>query len=71
MQILACTTANAARMFGGETGRKIGALEVGKLADLVLLNSDPAADIARASDIDRVIKNGVVYPAKDLESAPR
>jgi imidazolonepropionase-like amidohydrolase len=66
MEILACTTANAARTFGGETGQKIGAIEPGKFADLVILNSDPRQDIARTSDIETVIKNGVVYSAKDL-----
>ncbi|HEX8281259.1 MAG TPA: amidohydrolase family protein [Chthoniobacterales bacterium] len=71
MQILACTTANAARTFGGETGAKLGALEPGKFADLVILNSNPLDDIANASDLDRVMKNGVVYPAKSLVSASR
>ena len=71
MQILACTTANGARVFGGKTGGKIGTVEAGKLADLVILNSDPTADIAHASDIDCVIKNGVLYPAKELDSASR
>ncbi|HKP93378.1 MAG TPA: amidohydrolase family protein, partial [Chthoniobacterales bacterium] len=37
MQILQCTTANAAKTFGGETGRKIGALAPGNFADLVIL----------------------------------
>jgi imidazolonepropionase-like amidohydrolase len=71
MQILACTTANGARTFGGATGDKIGAIAPGKLADLVILNSDPREDIARASDIDSVIKNGVVYRAKELASSSR
>ena len=66
MEILACTTANAARTFGGATGEKIGTLAPGKFADLVILNSDPRAEIAHTSDIETVIKNGVVYPAKEL-----
>lgn len=66
MQILNCTTATAARAFGGPTGAKIGALEGGKLADAVILNSNPLGDIARASDIHAVVKNGVVYPADTL-----
>jgi imidazolonepropionase-like amidohydrolase len=66
MQILQCTTANAAKLFGGETGAHIGQIDTGYFADLVILNSNPLDDIARASDIDTVIKNGVVYPAGSI-----
>ena len=64
MQILQSTTANAAKTFGGETGGKIGAIEPGKFADLVILKSNPLADIARTSDIETVMKNGILYPAE-------
>lgn len=66
MQILACSTANAARTFSAQAGPKLGAIEPGKFADLVILNSNPIADIARASDIHAVVKNGVVYGAATL-----
>jgi imidazolonepropionase-like amidohydrolase len=66
MQILQCTTANAAKLFGGDTGARIGKIEKGYLADLVILNSNPVDDIAHASDIDTVVKNGVVYPADSI-----
>jgi imidazolonepropionase-like amidohydrolase len=66
MQILQCATANAAKLFGGETGTHIGKIENGYFADLVVLNSNPLDDIAHASDIDMVIKNGVVYPADSI-----
>lgn len=66
MQILQCATANAAQLFGGDVGGKLGSLEKGKLADLVILKSNPSNDITRASDIDTVIKNGVVYPAASI-----
>ena len=39
---------------------ELGTVEEGKLADLVLLNSDPTADIGNAKDIAMVIKNGQV-----------
>jgi len=61
MQILQCTTANAAKLFGGDTGAHIGKVEKGYFADLVILNSNPVDDIANASDIDAVVKDGVVY----------
>ena len=66
IQILQCATANAAKLFGGDTGARIGKLESGYFADLVILNSNPLDDIAHASDIDSVIKNGVVYPADSI-----
>jgi len=73
MQILQCATANAAKLFGGETGAHIGKIDSpdksgagGYFADLVILKSNPVDDIAHASDIDTVIKNGVVYPADSI-----
>jgi imidazolonepropionase-like amidohydrolase len=66
MQILQCTTANAAKLFGGDIGGRIGKIQDGYLADLVVLNSNPLDDIAHASDIDMVIKNGVVYPSASI-----
>src|SRR3989441_2753625 len=66
MQILQCATANAAKLFGGETGAHIGRIENGYFADLVILNSSPLDDIAHASDIATLIKNGVVYPADSI-----
>ena len=66
MQIFQCATVNAAKLFGGETGAHIGRLEAGCFADLVILNSNPLDDIKNASDIDTVIKNGVVYPVDSI-----
>lgn len=66
MQILVATTANAAKTYGGEIGPKIGALAPGNFADLVILKSNPVDDIAHASDIESVMKNGVLYTGKTL-----
>src|SRR5881398_591133 len=66
MQILQCATANAAKLFGGDTGAQIGKIEKGNFADIVILRSNPLDDIAHASDIDTVIKNGAVYPADSI-----
>jgi imidazolonepropionase-like amidohydrolase len=66
MQILQCATVNAAKLFGGETGAHIGSIDRGNFADLVILRSNPVDDISRASEIDSVVKNGVIYPADSL-----
>jgi len=65
LQILQCATANAAKLFGGETGAHIGSIKKGNFADLVILKSNPVEDIARASDIDSVMKNGILYSATE------
>src|ERR1700726_3150376 len=52
MQILECATANAAKLFGGDTGAHIGSVEKGNFADLVILKSNPFGDIKNASAID-------------------
>ena len=66
MQILQCATANAAKLFGGDTGAHIGKIDNGYFADLVILKSNPLDDIARASDIDSVMKNGMHYRTAEL-----
>jgi len=68
MQILQCATANAAKLFGGETGAHIGSIDKGNFADLIILKSNPIEDIAHASDIASVMKNGVLYPAQELRT---
>src|SRR5437588_9325683 len=70
MQILKCATSNAAQLFGGETGTHIGRIEKGYFADLVVMNSHPADDIAHTWDIESVMKNGVLYSANTLLTAP-
>jgi imidazolonepropionase-like amidohydrolase len=69
MQILQCATANAAKLFGGETGAHVGKIQNGNFADLVILNSNPLDDIAHASDIASVMKNGALYPADSILNA--
>ena len=66
MQILRSATTTAAQAFGGEVGPKLGAIAPGYYADLVVLNSNPAEEIAHASDIQSVIKNGVSYSPEIL-----
>jgi imidazolonepropionase-like amidohydrolase len=44
---------------------QIGSIEIGKLADLVVLEANPLDDIANAGRIGFVVKNGVVYSGDD------
>jgi imidazolonepropionase-like amidohydrolase len=67
MEILACTTANAAKVFGGETGAKLGSIAPGKFADFVVLNSNPLEDIAHLSDLQAVFKGGKMHHAQSPE----
>ena len=46
-------------------GAHIGVIDKGNFADLVVLKSNPVDDIAHASDIDSVMKNGILYLATE------
>ncbi|MCU1291108.1 MAG: hypothetical protein JWN60_3337 [Acidobacteria bacterium] len=67
-EALQAATINAAKMLGRE--KEQGTIEAGKLADLVILEADPLADIRNIKRIYRVIKSGAVYdPAELLQNA--
>jgi imidazolonepropionase-like amidohydrolase len=61
LQALRTATINPARALGME--RDLGSLEVGKLADLVVLDADPLENIRNTTAIAYTIANGRVYDA--------
>ncbi len=46
-----------------------GTIEAGKLADLVMLDGDPLADIANTTRVRRVVANGRVFEVSELTGA--
>lgn len=65
MEALETATVKPARYLG--FGDDLGTLEAGKLADLLVLNSNPLDDIQNTTDIMFVIRNGVVYDDETLD----
>ena len=66
MQAIKSATRNAAEALG-MPGEKVGTLEKGKYADLVLLAGDPLSDISQIRNITAVVKGGRVV-AKPKET---
>jgi len=58
-QALQNVTINAAKM--AFVDKDLGTVEVGKLADLTIVQGDPVADLKNASKVQYVLKNGVTY----------
>ena len=66
--VLKAATINGAKALGVE--HKLGSIETGKLADLVVVSGNPVEDIKAARNVRFVIKGGVKYnPAALLQSA--
>ena len=62
--ILRSATINAAAALGLES--EVGSIEVGKIADIVILDEDPLLDISNTQKIHAVVKDGIYYTAVDL-----
>ncbi|HEX4596288.1 MAG TPA: amidohydrolase family protein, partial [Burkholderiaceae bacterium] len=58
-QALQAMTINAAKMAFKD--KDLGSVEVGKLADLVIVDGNPLDDLKYAAAVHYVVKNGVVY----------
>jgi hypothetical protein len=66
--VLKAATLNGARALG--VAERLGSVEAGKLADLVVVRGDPLTDIKTTRNLRHVIRAGVVHdPAALLEAA--
>jgi len=64
LQVLRSATVGGARAMGME--REIGGIDPGMVADLVILDADPLADVGNLSRIERVIRGGKVFDPDEL-----
>jgi predicted amidohydrolase len=65
LKILQMTTVNGAKFLNREA--TMGSVDIGKNADLVLLDANPVTDVANFSKIWSVVLKGKVFTAADLE----
>jgi imidazolonepropionase-like amidohydrolase len=65
LEALQTATINPARFFGQQD--RMGAVEPGMVADLVLLKADPLAEIANTQKIAAVIARGHYFSREDLD----
>jgi imidazolonepropionase-like amidohydrolase len=65
LEALLVATRDPARFLGRE--KDLGTVEPGKLADLVLLDADPLADIHNTTKIAAVVANGRLLPRQELD----
>ncbi|MEO8450441.1 MAG: amidohydrolase family protein [Gemmatimonadota bacterium] len=68
MEILKSATSNIAKAY--KVDAKLGTLEAGKIADLVILDADPLASARNYRRINTVIKDGKVVDLAALPVAP-
>jgi imidazolonepropionase-like amidohydrolase len=65
-QVIVASTATAARAMGLE--KRVGTIEKGKDADLVVVAADPAKDVAAFRKLRYVVRSGVTRSVEDLHA---
>jgi len=66
MQVIVSSTAIAAQAM--RLDKRVGTIEKGKDADLVLVGGDPAADVANFRKVRYVVRSGVVRSIDELHA---
>jgi imidazolonepropionase-like amidohydrolase len=66
--VFASATLVSARAMGRD--RELGSLEAGKLADAVVFEADPTADIKNARRVRLVVRGGAMYTRAELLPTP-
>ena len=64
LSALRAATLNGAKALGLD--KDIGSLENGKLADMIVLDADPLADIKNTQTIRYVMVNGRIFDASNM-----
>jgi len=64
MEVILMATRDAAKILGRE--REVGTIEPGKLADLIILDADPLADLRNVRRIHAVMKGGKLHDREEL-----
>jgi imidazolonepropionase-like amidohydrolase len=64
IEIIKICTYNGAKILGIE--KDLGSIEIGKIADLVILDDNPIEDITNIESTNTVIKEGDVYPVNEI-----
>jgi len=63
MQVIIAATKNAADVIG--QGQRLGTLEPGKLADIIVVDGNPLQDISVMRKLEFIVKNGkIIDPGK-------
>jgi Tol biopolymer transport system component len=65
MEVLKAATIDGAHIIGH--GDEVGSLEVGKFADMIILNKNPLDDIKNTTAISEVMMNGRIYNGDTLD----
>jgi len=65
VEVLRAATIYSARIIGID--EDLGSIEVGKLADMVILDANPLDDIRNTIPIDRILQNGRLFDGNTLD----